>query len=77
MLTVTSWINNGGIILEIVGFVLMVFAVSEIKGGGGSFTSSFDNIGRAIVTMHKRIYLTGIAFVIVGLVLQFIATTIS
>jgi hypothetical protein len=71
-----NWINNTGIILEIIGFLLILRATGHLKPSGGSFTSAIDNIENVMSIIRPRFYYLGIVLVIVGLALQIVPSFI-
>ena len=70
MLTISTWINNSGIILEIAGFIIILSAIRMVKPEGGSFTSKWDKLVNIMCTVHPRWNTIGIGLVIAGLGLQ-------
>ena len=66
----SSWINVSGIILEIVGFILVLVAVKSMPMKGGGFTSGVDYLGNVMSTQHPIVNRDGIILVIAGLGLQ-------
>jgi hypothetical protein len=41
-------LNNSGIILEIAGFIIILFVIRAVKPKGGSFTSAIDKFGNVL-----------------------------
>lgn len=70
MLDVSTWISNTGIILEIIGFLLVLFAVRPMAQHGGSFSGGLDYLENVMSTKHPWINRLGIGLVILGLVGQ-------
>jgi uncharacterized membrane protein len=65
-------INNAGIVLEIIGFVLILLATGRMKQETGGFSSGFDHVENVMSIVRPRFYFIGIALVIVGLGIQII-----
>jgi ABC-type multidrug transport system permease subunit len=66
-------LNICGIISQITGFILLLFAVKQMPLKGGGFTSPVDYLGNVMSTRHPRVNFIGIIFVILGLVFQLVA----
>lgn len=60
-----NWVNNSGIILEIIGFVLILRATTRMQQGEGNFSS--DHVKEVMSITRPRFYYAGIVLVIVGL----------
>jgi hypothetical protein len=71
-LDIWNWLSNSGIILEIIGFVLMMRATGYLKPSGGSFTSGVDHLENVMSIIRPRYYYTGIVLVIIGLAVQIV-----
>ena len=69
----SAWINGFGIVLEIIGFILLLFAIKAMPMKGGSFTSGLDYLGNVMSTRHPRTNRVGIILVIIGLVFQLVS----
>jgi hypothetical protein len=67
-----NWLSNFGIILEIIGFVLMMRATGHLKPSGGSTTSRVDHLENVMSIIRPRYYYTGIVLVIIGLAVQIV-----
>lgn len=63
-------INISGIVLEIIGFVLILKATGHLKQEGGSFTSGFDHVENVMSITRPRFYNVGIGLIIIGLAIQ-------
>ena len=72
MLLVTI-LNGVGIVLEIVGFVVLLFAIKPMPKGKSSFTSGFQNLPNVMSMTSPRTNKIGIGLVIIGLVLQLVS----
>jgi hypothetical protein len=71
------WLNVSGIILQIVGFILLLLAVKQMPFKGGSFTSGVDYLGNVMSTRHPKVNVVGISLVILGLVLQLVVLFVA
>ena len=71
-LSINTWLNNIGIILEIMGFVLILKATGRMKQSGGSFTSGYDYLENVMSITRPWFYNTGIILVIIGLAIQIV-----
>jgi hypothetical protein len=76
MLSLISELNIIGIIAEIAGFIIILFAVKMVKASDlqkkGSFSAKWDELVNIMSTLHKNWNYVGIRLVILGLVLQLI-----
>lgn len=70
-------VSNSGIILEIIGFVLMLKATGHLKQKDGSFTSGLDHVENVMSIVRPRFYYIGIGFIIAGLVIQIVPSIFS
>lgn len=65
-----NWVNNSGIILEIIGSVLILRATTRMQQGEGNFSSVYDHVKEVMSITRPRFYYAGIVLVIVGLGIQ-------
>ena len=72
-----NWINNFGIILEIIGFIFMLKATGHLKPSGGSYTSAFDHVENVMSIVNPRFYYIGIGLIITGLAIQIVPSIFS
>lgn len=70
-------VSNSGIILEIIGFVLMLKATGHLKQEGRSFRSGLDHVENVMSIVRPRFYYIGIGFIIAGLVIQIVPSIFS
>ncbi|MDW0316105.1 MAG: hypothetical protein QN716_12105, partial [Nitrososphaeraceae archaeon] len=70
-------INNSGIILEIIGFVLMLKATGHLKQKDGGFTSGLDHVENVMSIVRPRFYYIGIGLIIAGLTIQIVPSIFS
>jgi hypothetical protein len=69
-------VSVGTIILQLVGFVIMLLASKAIKPSGGGFTFDYSGTPNMVSMTHSRWNRVGIGFVIAGLLLQLITLTL-
>lgn len=69
-------INNTGIILEIISFVLILKATGHLEKRGGGYSSGFEHVRNVMSIIRPRYYYVGIVFVIVGLAIQVVPSFI-
>jgi hypothetical protein len=60
-------INGLGIIVEIIGFILMIFAVGSLKAKQGGMDAGIDHIGSFMTITRPWFYYIGIGMIIAGL----------
>jgi hypothetical protein len=77
MLNLATEINLSGIVLEIVGFVLVLYAVRAMPNKNGGFTTGIDDLVNVMSTIHPSVNMFGIILVIAGLVLQLVNSLVS
>jgi hypothetical protein len=63
-------LNIIGIILELIGFGIILFAVRAVKPKGGSFSSVWDKNQNLMSTLYPKLNTIGISLVIAGLLFQ-------
>jgi hypothetical protein len=69
--------NISGIVLEIIGFVLILKATKPLKQQeGGAFASKYDHAENVMSIVRPRSYRAGIGLVIGGLAIQIIPSMI-
>ena len=62
-----TWISNTGIVLEIIGFVMILLAVRPMPRNGGHVVTGPDYLENVMSTKHPWINRGGIGLVILGL----------
>ena len=67
------WVNNSGIILEIIGFILILVAVRARQRGQSIVVESIQNLSNVMTTQYPWVNYVGIGLVICGLVLQLVS----
>jgi hypothetical protein len=70
-------LNILGIILEVVGFLIILFAVQAVKPGRGSFSGKWDEARNIMSTLYPRLNYFGVGLVIFGLGLQLVNAIIT
>jgi hypothetical protein len=63
-------LNIAGIILELIGFGIILLAVRAVKPKGGSFSSMWDKNQNLMSTLYPKSNTLGISLVIAGLLFQ-------
>ena len=64
MVIIFTWLNIIGIILELIGFGIILFAVRAVKPKGGSFSSVWDKNQNLMSTLYPKLNTIGISLVI-------------
>ena len=70
-------VSNSGIILEIIGFVIMLKATGHLKQKDGGFTSGLDHVENVMSIVRPRFYYIGIGLIIAGLAIQIVPSIFS
>jgi hypothetical protein len=70
LVIISTWLNITGIILELIGFGIILFAVRAVKPKGGSFSSVWDKNQNLMSTLYPKLNTLGIGLVIAGLLFQ-------
>jgi len=64
LVIIFTWLNIIGIILELIGFGIILFAVRAVKPKGGSFSSVWDKNQNLMSTLYPKLNTIGISLVI-------------
>jgi uncharacterized membrane protein len=73
-LDLSDWICNSGIILEIIGFILILVAVRARPRGETFIEESISQFKNVMTTQYPWLNFVGIGLVIIGLILQLVSS---
>lgn len=59
-----AWFNSWGIILEIIGFGLILYAVRPVKHKASGFSTGIDHLKTVVSNLHPWTYWIGTLLVI-------------